>query len=144
MARTKTVKRAKSSRGKTLPQAKFMQAGNCNHDKNDDGNADENPKKRKYRFKQGTRALKEIRKFQKSTDLLIHRQPFERLCREIAQDFRTDIRFTREALFAIQEAVEVYLTLLFDDTNLCALHAKRVTIMPKDIQLAKRIRGERP
>nr|CAD1822541.1 unnamed protein product [Ananas comosus var. bracteatus] len=66
-----------------------------------------------------------------------------RLVREIAQDFKTDLRFQSHAVLALQEAAEAYLVGLFEDTNLCAIHAKRVTIMPKDIQLARRIRGER-
>ncbi|XP_065073998.1 uncharacterized protein LOC135698066 [Ochlerotatus camptorhynchus] len=69
--------------------------------------------------------------------------PFQRLVREIAQDFKTDLRFQSSAVMALQEASEAYLVGLFEDTNLCAIHAKRVTIMPKDIQLARRIRGER-
>ncbi|CAA6663776.1 unnamed protein product [Spirodela intermedia] len=69
--------------------------------------------------------------------------PFQRLVREIAQDFKTDLRFQSSAVSALQEAAEAYLVGLFEDTNLCAIHAKRVTIMPKDIQLARRIRGER-
>lgn len=118
----------------------------------------------------------EIRKYQKSTELLIRKLPFQRLVREIAQDFKveallsffcalfitwfsgdrywyshncfplllqTDLRFQSHAVLALQEAAEAYLVGLFEDTNLCAIHAKRVTIMPKDIQLARRIRGER-
>nr|CAI5858640.1 unnamed protein product [Callosobruchus analis] len=75
--------------------------------------------------------------------LLIRKLPFQRLVREIAQDFKTDLRFQSSAVMALQEASEAYLVGLFEDTNLCAIHAKRVTIMPKDIQLARRIRGER-
>src|SRR5690349_5215429 len=88
-------------------------------------------------------ALREIRRYQKSTELLIRKLPFQRLVREIAQDFKTDLRFQASAVAALQEAAEAYLVGLFEDTNLCAIHAKRVTIMPKDIQLARRIRGER-
>ncbi|GFR07973.1 histone H3.2 [Trichonephila clavata] len=80
---------------------------------------------------------------QKSTELLIRKLPFQKLVREIAQDFKTDLRFQSSAVMALQEASEAYLVGLFEDTNLCAIHAKRVTIMPKDIQLARRIRGER-
>jgi histone H3/H4 len=82
-------------------------------------------------------------KYQKSTDLLLRKLPFQRLVREIAQDFKNDLRFQSTAIGALQEAAEAYLVSLFEDTNLCAIHAKRVTIMPKDIQLARRIRGER-
>ncbi len=99
--------------------------------------------KKPHRFRPGTVALREIRKFQKSTELLIRKLPFQRLVREIAQEFKNDLRFQSTALLALQEASEAYLVTLFEDTNLCALHAKRVTIMPKDLQLARRIRGER-
>jgi histone H3 len=96
-----------------------------------------------YVSRPGTVALREIRKFQKSTELLIRKLPFQRLVREIAQDFKSDLRFQSSAVLALQEASEAYLVGLFEDTNLCAIHAKRVTIMPKDIQLARRIRGEK-
>ena len=95
------------------------------------------------RYRPGTVALREIRRYQKSTELLIRKLPYARLVREIAQDFKTDLRFQRKAIAALQEAGEAYLVGLFKDTNLCAIHAKRVTIMPKDIQLARRIRGGR-
>ena len=99
--------------------------------------------KKPHRYRPGTVALREIRRYQKSTELLIRKLPFQRLVREIAQDFKTDLRFQTSAVAALQEASEAYLVGLFEDTNLCAIHAKRVTIMPKDIQLARRIRGER-
>ena len=99
--------------------------------------------KKKHRYRPGTVALREIRKYQKSTELLIRKLPFQRLVKEIACDFKTDLRFQSSAILALQEAAEAYLVGLFEDTNLCAIHAKRVTIMPKDIQLARRIRGER-
>jgi histone H3 len=98
--------------------------------------------KKPHRFRPGTVALREIRRYQKSTDLLIRKAPFQRLIREIAQDFKTDLRFQSSAVLALQEASEAYLVGLFEDTNLCAIHAKRVTIMPRDIQLARRIRGD--
>ena len=104
-------------------------------------------KKKPRRYRPGTLALREIRKYQKSTDLLIRKIPFQRLVREITQDYKThdggQFRFQSAAILALQEASEAYLVSLFEDTNLCALHAKRVTIMPKDMQLARRIRGER-
>ncbi|CAN6318468.1 unnamed protein product [Urochloa humidicola] len=99
--------------------------------------------KKPRRYRPGTVALREIRKYQKSTDLLIRKLPFQRLVREIAQLFKNDMRFQSHAILALQEAAEAYLVGLFEDTNLCAVHAKRVTIMSKDIQLARRIRGER-
>ena len=96
-----------------------------------------------HRYRAGTVALKDIRHYQGSTALLIRKLPFQRLVREIAQDFKTDLRFQSAAIMCLQEASEAYLVKLFDDANLCAIHAGRVTIMPKDIQLARRIRGER-
>jgi histone H3 len=99
--------------------------------------------KKPHRFRPGTVALREIRRFQKSTELLIRKLPFQRLVREIASEFKNDLRFQSSAVLALQEATEAYLVGLFEDTNLCAIHAKRVTIMPKDMQLARRIRGER-
>ena len=99
--------------------------------------------KKPHRFRPGTVALREIRKYQRSTELLIRKLPFQRLVREIAQDFKSDLRFQSTAILALQEASEAYLVGLFEDTNLCAIHAKRVTIKCKDMQLARRIRGER-
>ena len=99
--------------------------------------------KKVHRFRPGTVALREIRKYQKSTELLVRKLPFQRLVREIAQEYKTDLRFQSSAVLALQEAAEAYMVGLFEDTNLCAIHAKRVTIMPKDMQLARRIRGER-
>ena len=96
-----------------------------------------------HRVKPGIVALREIRRFQNSTDLLIQKLPFQRLVKEIAHDYRADLRFQSQAILALQEATEVYMVSLFENTNLCTIHAKRVTIMPKDIQLARRIRGER-
>ena len=99
--------------------------------------------KKPHRFKPGTVALREIRKFQKSTELLIRKLPFQRMVKEIALEFKQEVRFQSQAVLALQEAAEAYLVSLFEDTNLCAIHAKRVTIMSKDLQLAKRIRGDR-
>ena len=106
--------------------------------------------KKRYRYRPGTVALKQIRQYQKSTELLIRKLPFQRLVREIAGDSEIitstlcgKVRFQSAAIMALQEAAEAYLIGLFEDTNLCAIHAKRVTIMPKDIQLARRIHGER-
>jgi histone H3 len=101
------------------------------------------PSSRLTRHLSGTVALREIRRYQKSTELLIRKLPFQRLVREIAQDFKSDLRFQSSAIGALQESVEAYLVSLFEDTNLCAIHAKRVTIQSKDIQLARRLRGER-
>ena len=95
-----------------------------------------------HRYRAGTVALKDIRHYQGSTALLIRKLPFQRLVREIAQDFKTGLRFQSAAVLCLQEASEAYLVRLFDDANLCAIHARRVTIMPKDLFLARRIRGE--
>ena len=99
--------------------------------------------KKPYRYRPGTVALREIRRYQKSNDLLLRKLPFQRLVREIAQDFKSDLRFQSIAIMALQEACEAYLVGLFEDVNLCAIHAKRITIMPKDINLARRLRQER-
>lgn len=99
------------------------------------------PNSERRRYKPGHHALREIRKYQRGTDLLIKKLPFQRLVREIAQELG-EIRFQSSALLALQEAAEAYLVGLFEDTNQCAIHAKRVTIMPRDMLLARRIRGE--
>lgn len=99
----------------------------------------------KKRYRPGTKALREIRQYQKSTDLLIRKLPFARLVREISLDFvgpSYGLRWQSNAILALQEALESFLIHLLEDTNLCAIHAKRVTIMQKDIQLARRIRGQ--
>ncbi|XP_033222756.1 histone H3.2-like [Belonocnema kinseyi] len=99
--------------------------------------------KKPHRYRLGTVDLHEIRRYQKSTEFLIRKLLFQRLIREIDQDFRTDLRFQKSTVMALQETNDAYLVELFEDTNLCYIHAKRVTIMLKNIQLAHRIRGER-
>jgi histone H3 len=98
--------------------------------------------KKRYRYRPGTVALREIRHYQKSTDLLLLKLPFQRLIREITQNYKKDCSYTSPAILANQEASEAYLVGLFEDSNLCAIHSKRVTIMSKDIRLSRRIRGE--
>merc|ERR1712196_84276 len=98
--------------------------------------------KKQKRFRPGTKAIREIKKFQKTTELLLRKLPFQRLVREIAHGEKNDLQFQGQALMALQEATEMYLVGLFEDTNLAALHAKRVTIMPRDLQLARRLRGD--
>ncbi|KXZ44232.1 hypothetical protein GPECTOR_70g462 [Gonium pectorale] len=104
------------------------------------------PEKRKRRVRRGTVALREIRKYQKTTELLIRRAPFQRLVREIANKGapggQTDFRWRADALEALQEAAEAYMVNMMEDCNLCAIHAKRVTIMGKDMRLALRLRKE--
>ena len=108
------------------------------------GHHKEGEKKKPHRYRPGTVALREIRKYQKTTFLLIKKLPFSRLVREIVEEINgVSMRMQASAILALQEACEAYLIGLMEDTNLCALHAKRITIMPKDIQLARRIRGER-
>ncbi|CAL4092681.1 unnamed protein product [Meganyctiphanes norvegica] len=98
--------------------------------------------KRARRYRPGTVALREIRRYQRSTELLIRALPFQRIVREITQEYvEGGLRFQSAALSALQEASESYLVGIFEDTNLCCIHARRVTIMPKDIKLAMRIRG---
>lgn len=133
MARTKQTAR-KSTGGKAPRKQLATKAAR---------KPEEQAVRKPHRYRPGTVALREIRKYQRSTELLIRKLPFQRLVREIAQDFKCDLRFQSTAILALQEASEAYLVGLFEDTNLCAAHAKRVTIMPKDIQLARRIRGER-
>ena len=99
--------------------------------------------KKPHRYRPGTVALCEICRFQKSTELLIRRLHFQRLVRKIAQDFKGGLNFASGAILVLQEAAEAYLIGLFEDTNSCAIHAKHITIMLKDIQLARRIWGER-
>ena len=99
--------------------------------------------KRNRKFRPGTVALREIKRYQRSTGTLISRAPFQRLVKEAAQTQKDGLRFQSAAVSAMQEATESYVIGLLSDTNLCALHAHRVTIMPKDIHLAKRLRGER-
>ena len=96
-----------------------------------------------HRYRAGTVALKDIRHYQGSTALLIRKLPFQQVVRKISQDIKTDLRFQSAAILCLQEGTEAYLVGLLDDANLCAIHARRVTIMPKDIQLARRIQGER-
>ena len=98
--------------------------------------------KRPHRYRPGTVALREIRRYQKSTELLLLKLPFQRLCRQLAVPYKSGVRFQANAILAMQEACEAYLVGVFEDTNLCAIHAKRVTIFPKDMQLARRIRRE--
>ena len=108
--------------------------------------------KKPHRYRPGTVALREIRRYQKSADLLIPKLPLSRLVQEISRTFNYrskgayqgtyDWRFTSQSMLALQEASEAYLVGIFEHNNLCAIHAKRVTIMPKDVQLARRIRGE--
>lgn len=98
--------------------------------------------KKKPRYRAGTVALQEIRKYRHSTELLIRKRPFQRLVRQVMSEMKTDeYRFQSTAMLALQEAAEAYLVRLFEDSMCCAIHAHRITIMPKDMQLALRMRG---
>ncbi|KAI5302037.1 centromeric DNA-binding histone H3-like protein cse4 [Ascosphaera pollenicola] len=132
-----------ASKGRTKPAARTAARESLADENIEPG--DPVPRKT-HRYRPGTAALKEIRKYQKTWDLLLRKLPFARLVREVAIDVLPsgvgdELRWQSSAILALQEAAEAFLIHLFEDTNLCAIHAKRVTIMPKDIQLARRIRG---
>jgi histone H3 len=128
MARTKqTVSKSSKSIAKKAKKASTGAAG----------------VKKVHRFRPGTVALRQIKKLQKSTDLLMRKAPFQRLVREIATKHKEGLRFAASALAALQESTESYVISLLADANLCSLHAKRVTAMPSDLHLARRLRGER-
>ncbi len=94
--------------------------------------------KKPHRYRPGTIALCKVRKYQKNTKLLIRKAPFQCLVRKIAIDFKSDLQMQSTAFLALQEALEAYLVCLFSDTNECAMHGKRVTIMPKDMRVEQR------
>jgi histone H3 len=102
-----------------------------------------NSVKKPHRYRPGTVALREIRKYQKTTDLLIRKLPFQRLVREIASVHMDGVRFSSTSILALQEATEAYMVGLFEDSNLLCLHAKRVTVTSRDMALARRIRGSK-
>lgn len=101
------------------------------------------PGAKKFRWRPGTVALRQIKKYQKTTDLLMRKAPFQRLVRELATGHKEGLKWQASAVAALQEATESYVTGLLSDSNLCALHAKRVTLMTRDLALARRLRGER-
>ena len=134
MARTKTTAR-KSSAGVKKPRKHYSKTAKKSVSKT--GGI-----KKPHRFRPGTVVQREIRRYQKSTEMLIRKLPFQRLVKGIAHDIKARTRFQASAVLALQESSEAYLVGLFEDTNLCAVHGKRVTIMQKDVVLARRIRGE--
>ena len=144
MARTKTTAR-KSSKGIKKPRKEVAinsktARKTANHGSN---SSSAGGIKKPHRFRPGTVALRDIRKYQKSTELLIRKKPFQRIIRDITQCIKSDIRYRSSALEALQHAAEAFLVSLFEDSNLCAIHARRVTIMVKDMILARRIRGDK-
>jgi len=92
------------------------------------------------KWRPGTVALREIRRYQKSVDLLLARKPFQMLVRQIAQECKANVRFQFGALLALQEAAEMHIVLLFEDAMSAAIHGGRVTLMRNDVHLAKRLR----
>ena len=96
-----------------------------------------------HRYRPGTVTLREIRRYQKSTELLIRKLPFQCLVHKILQGYGVGYSVTLAMMMALQEVAEAYLVQLLEDSNLCAIHAKRITIQPKDMQLARQICGER-
>lgn len=137
MARTKAHPSKQAASGGKAPRASIAKQHTELMNKKPVGGI-----KKSHRFRPGTVALREIRKYQKSTELLMRKSPFQRLVREVAQDFKADLRFQSSAILSLQEAAEEYLIHLFGDTNLLAIHAGRVTIMPKDMQLVRKVRGD--
>jgi len=98
--------------------------------------------RKKPRMRAGTVALREIRRYQKSISTILPRAPFQRVVKEVARPMDSDLRFASQAIQALQEAAEAYLVGIFEDANMCCLHANRVTLMKKDMDLARRIRGD--
>ena len=128
MSRAKTTAVSKSAKKSTGKKAKKTEGSGA---------------ARKFRFRPGTVALRQVKKYQKSTELLMRKAPFQRLVRELATSHKENLRWQGSAILALQEATESFAVGLLSDANLCALHANRVTIFSKDIQLARRLRGER-
>ena len=121
-------------------QVKRMKVGRIIKDGKTKQEKEKEDKIKKMRW--GLKALKEIKKYQSNTEMLIRRLPFQRVVKEIIQKVWDDLRLQSTAILALQEAGEMFLVGLLEQSNLCALHAKRVTIMPKDFQLARHIRGD--
>ena len=134
MARTK--QHAGRSTGGKAPRGRYRTKHGLKMGLPEKGNV-----RKPRRFRPGTVALREIRKYQKSTELLIRKLPFQRLLREIAHEIKSDLRFQSTAILALQEAAEDYLVRMFEQVNLCCIHGGRVTIQIKDIMLWRRMKG---
>lgn len=134
MSRTKTTAVKKTAPKKSTGAKKAKKAAS---------GATSSGASRKFRFRPGTVALRSIKKYQKGTELLMRKAPFQRLVRELATSHKENLRWQASAVAALQEATEAYVIGLLSDSNLCALHARRVTVMSRDVQLARRLRGER-
>lgn len=137
MARVKQT--ARKTTGKA-PRASVA-AKTVKKTRKSEGATDAQKERKPHRWRNGTVALREIKRYQKSTELLLRKLPFQRLVREIAQQYADDLRFQVSAIANLQEAAEAYLTGLFSDGNMLAIHAKRVTIAPADLQMAHAIRN---
>jgi histone H3 len=135
MARTKQKPKKRASASVKCPVEKCLPKKKARYRVSKDG------VKRAHRYRPGKVALQEIRHYQKSTKLLLHKLPFQRVVKEIAQGQKSGIRLQSNAVMALQQAAEAFLVGLFEDANACAIHAKRVTLMEKDLLLALRIRG---
>ncbi|GAB4844580.1 Histone H3 [Ancistrocladus abbreviatus] len=150
MARTKhpAQKKQRTSRGArqsgaASPSTPRITPSGRTRDTPESSSAQEERQRNKRRLRPGTKALREIRQFQKTWKLLIPFAPFVRTVKEISNLLAPGIvRWQAEALMALQEAAEDFIVHLFEDANLCAIHAKRVTIMKKDIELARRLGGK--
>ena len=136
MARTKNSSR-KSSSGK-VPRTSIAVKRMKSEKKKSDASA-----KKPSKFRPGTVAIRDIKRYQKGTEMLLRKLPFQRLVREIAQTSKDGVKFAASAVLAMQEATEAHMINLFADTCLCAIHGRRVTIQPRDLQLALRLRGDR-
>ena len=134
MARTKQT--ARKSTGGKAPRGHYRTVNGRREGRQITGRV-----RKPRRWRPGTVTLREIRKYQKSTELLIRKLPFLRLLREIAQKIKFDLRFQSTAVLALQEAAEDYLVKMFQQVNVCAIHGGRVTIQPKDITLWRRMKG---
>jgi len=138
----KKVVEGEHKRKKSKPQKKVVSTKTMKTKKHVSRLPDGRSIRKPHRWRPGTVALREIRKYQKSTDLLIKRAPFQRLIREITQYYRDDMRFTKTALNCLHLATEDYIIEIFQGANLAAIHRNRVTVMKKDLEIALALRTE--
>ena len=133
MARTKLQAAKKNLKGVQKPSKVASQKAK---------KATEDGETQKRRTRPGAKALREIRKYQRSTDSIVPRAPLQRIIKEITGKYMPDARYSMGAIEAVHQCIEAYMVGLFEDTGLCAVHARRKTIMTRDMRLARRIRGE--
>ncbi|KAI3506302.1 hypothetical protein L1887_28659 [Cichorium endivia] len=140
MARTKQIAKRSSSKRKPGATPISTSTPPRKSPRKNPASSEAGESKRRHRHKPGTQVLREIRRLQKTVNLLIPAAPFIRTVREISNYFAPEVtRWQAEALQALQEAAEDYLVQLFEDSMLCSIHAKRVTLMKKDWELARRL-----